>query len=426
VLPFVHVTEEEMRIHVVIALLMGLAAAGKPAAQVLDFAEAMRLAETRSARLAAQRHSVDAAREQIERSRELPDPKLKVGIENLPLTGVDRYRYDRDFMTARRLGWMQEFPNESKRAARGERAARARDVEQAGLAAQGVMLHKEVAMAWFDAHFADRMRTALERLAGQFDLQTGLAATGLARGRLQAVESYALRSAHEQANDRVIEAQRVLARARIALGAWLGDDARRPLGAAPDTSRLLHAREALVEQLARHPSQRVFAEREALAQAEVELARAGKIADWSLEVGYGQRRPYFENQISVQLSIELPMLAERRQDRDIASRLAELERVRAEREDARRMHEAEVRGALADFDSAQRRVERFERILLPLALERRELSLAAYRGARAELAPVLEAERNVTETELAFLQAQAERAKAWATLSFLEGHGETK
>ncbi len=415
-----------MRITVVIAMLIGLVAADEPAAQALDLAEALRLAETRSARLAAQRHSVDAASEQVERSRELPDPKLKVGIENLPLTGVDRYRYDRDFMTARRLGWMQEFPNEAKRSARGERAARARDVEQAGLAAQGVMLRKEVASAWFDAHFAERMRTALERLAGQFDLQTGLAAAGIARGRLQASDSYSLRIAHEQANDRVIEAERVRAKARIALGAWLGDDARRPLGAAPDTARLPHSREALIERLARHPAQRVYDDREALAQAEVELARAGKKADWSVEVGYGQRQPYFENQITLMLAFELPVLAERRQDRDIASRLADVERVRAEREDARRMHEAEVRGWLADFDSAQRRIERFERILLPLALERRELSLAAYRGARAELAPVLEAERNVTETELAFLQAQAERAKAWAAVSFLERHGEAK
>ena len=90
------------------------------------------------------------------------------------------------------------------------------------------------------------------------------------------------------------------------------------------------------------------------------------------------------------------------------------------------MHEAEVRGYLADYDGAQRRIERFERVLLPLARERREFALAAYRGGRGELAPVLEAERGVTETELALVQVLAERAKAWAALSYLDAHGEAK
>jgi len=46
-------------------------------------------------------------------------------------------------------------------------------------------------------------------------------------------------------------------------------------------------------------------------------------------------------------------------------------------------------------------------------------ALAAYRGARGELAQVLEAERVTTETELALVEALAERAKAWASLNYL-------
>jgi outer membrane protein TolC len=83
------------------------------------------------------------------------------------------------------------------------------------------------------------------------------------------------------------------------------------------------------------------------------------------------------------------------------------------------MHEAEVRGWLADFDAATRRIGRFQKILLPLARDRREAALAAYQGGRGELAPVLEAERAITETEIALIQAESERGKAWASLNFL-------
>jgi outer membrane protein TolC len=96
-----------------------------------------------------------------------------------------------------------------------------------------------------------------------------------------------------------------------------------------------------------------------------------------------------------------------------------VEQARAMREEALRMHTAEVRGWLADFDAALRRVERFEGVLLPLARDRRAASLAAYEGGRGEVGGVLEAERAVTETELVLVQALAEQAKAWARLNYL-------
>jgi outer membrane protein TolC len=65
------------------------------------------------------------------------------------------------------------------------------------------------------------------------------------------------------------------------------------------------------------------------------------------------------------------------------------------------------------------RIERFEKLLLPLARDRVAAGLAAYRGGRGELAAVLEARRAETETRLGFLQAQLERARAWAKLNFL-------
>jgi outer membrane protein TolC len=144
-----------------------------------------------------------------------------------------------------------------------------------------------------------------------------------------------------------------------------------------------------------------------------------------LEVGYGVRRPNFDNMLTVMVGFDLPWRASRRQDRDIASRLAEVEQARAMREDTRRLLEAEVRGWLADYDTAERRIERFERFRVPLARERRGAAIAAYQGARAELGPALEAERAVTETELAMVQALADRAKAWANLNYLYPQGNT-
>ena len=397
-----------------------LALATYPAlAQGLSLEEALRLGEINSARLAAQRSLVAATGGQVGRAGELPDPKLRLGIENLPVSGADRFRYDRDFMTSRAIGFTQEFPSAEKREARNLRAERLREVEGASLRAQRVFVQRDVAQAWLDVHYAERMHAELVRLAGQFRLQLDAVASGISRGRQTAADGLVLRQAFEQANDRIIDQERMVARARIALAALLGEDANRPLSAVPDTALLLLPREHLVGQLAEHPQVKLYDEREGLARAEVELARSTRKPDWMLEVGYGQRRPAFDNMLTVMVSFDLPWQAARRQDRDVASRLAEVDQARAMREDARRMHEAEVRGWLADFDSAQRRILRHEQVLRPLARDRAAAALAAYESARGELGGVLEAERSRTEAELALIQSLAERSKAWANLSYL-------
>jgi outer membrane protein TolC len=388
-------------------------------AQPLSLEEALRAADANSPRLAAQRHALASAEQQRARAGELPDPKLKLGIDNLPVSGPDRYRYDRDFMTSRTVGLSQEFPNAAKREARTLRAERMRDVESAAVQASRAALRRDVAAAWLELHFAGRARTALEGVGRQIALQSDAAPSAIARGRQNAADAFMLRQAAEEVNDRVIEQERSMVKARLALTALIGDAAVRPLAEPPDVTRVPQPVEALLERLAEQPQLQVLERREALARAEVDMARSERRTDWMLEFEYGQRRPYFDNMLSVVLSFDLPLRRERRQDRDIASRLAELEQARALQEDARRMREAEVRGWIADLETAERRIGRFERVLLPLARERSAAAQAAYRGGRSELGPVLDAERALAEAQLGLVRMHAERAKAWANLAFL-------
>jgi outer membrane protein, heavy metal efflux system len=398
---------------------IGLAASTPLWAQSLSLADALRSGVAQAPRLAAQRYAVISAGHQIGRAAELPDPRLKLGLENLPVSGTNRFRYDTDFMTQRTVGISQEFPSLAKRAARNSRATKQRDLEDATLAAQGTVLQRDIAVAWLDAYYAEQSHGVLAKLADQFRLQSDLVPPAIARGRQTAAEGFALRTAFEQANDRIIEQDRARTKTRLALAAFIGDDAKRPLGAPPDTVTFAHPFEHLMEKLADHPSLRVFDQREALARAEVDLARSTRERDWNLEVGYSQRRPNFDNMVSVVVAIDLPIAKERRQDLDVASKLAEVELSIAQREDARRMHEAEIRSLHADWATAQKRLQRFASVLLPLANERAQAALAAYRGGRGELGAVLEAQRALTETELARIQAEADRSRAWAGLNYL-------
>src|SRR5262245_30286637 len=82
------------------------ALAATAAAQSLSLEQALHAADAQSPRLTAQRALVRSADHQAARAGELPDPKLRLGIENLPVSGEDAFRYDRDFMTMRSVGLM--------------------------------------------------------------------------------------------------------------------------------------------------------------------------------------------------------------------------------------------------------------------------------------------------------------------------------
>ncbi len=398
-----------------------LAAAPLALAQTapLTLDEAIRLAEARSAKLAAQAAAVGAAREMAARAGELPDPKLVFGIENLPVSGSEAWRTDQDSMTMKRIGVEQGFPNSGKRRALGARAQAESSVESAALSASRLQLQRDVANAWFDLRYAHEEHAALVALVRETALEAETAAAAVTGGRLAPADALAARAAVEQARDRLEMHERSLERARIVLAQLLGSATSRPLGAAPDTARLPIAADELLARVGSHPAVQVSDRQASLARADLSVAGSTKTPDWSLIVSYGQRSPNFSNMVSVLVAIDLPIAAERRQDRDIAAKQALVERARNSAEDARRAAEAEARGFLADWDTAAARVTRYERSILPLSRERVEVALAAYRGGRGTLGSVLEARRAEAEAQMSLAQALAERARAWSAINYL-------
>jgi len=407
-----------------VSLVAVLAFSVARAQDTLSFSEALRLGEKNSLRIEAQRAALAASDALTARAGELPDPKLQLGIENLPADGSDRFRIGTDFMTMRKIGLMQEFPNGEKRRLRGERAARERDLEAAGLAAQRVGVRRDIALAWFDLYFARKSRDAIAELVRDFELQLDTLSAAVSSGKQTSADAIALRGMLENARDRLIEQDRTIARAQYVLAVWLRDSAALPLDSPPDTAKLDHAPQVLIGDMKTHPELRVLDQREALAETDVSLAVNSKRPDWSVQLSYAQRGPEFSNMVSVMVSVDLPWEAAKRQDRDIAAKRLIADQVRAQAEDARRMHEAELFSMYADWQTASKRTERFNALLLPLANDRVQAVLAAYRGGRGELAAVLDARRAATETRLAAVQVESERARAWAKLNFLLPHGD--
>ena len=400
------------------AALIGIAVLPAQAAP-LTLDEALRLAQARSRQLPAQTASATAAREMAAVAGQRPDPTLKAGLNNLPVDGPDRFSLTRDFMTMRSIGVMQEFTREGKLKARTARFEREAEVAEAGRELALANLQRDTATAWLDRHYQERMRDVLVFQRNEARLQIDAAEAAYRGGKGSQADVFAARSGVAQIEDRLAQTQRQIDTATTQLARWIGTPAAEGLGAPPALDAVRWRIEDLDTQLAHHPQIEVLARQEAMAQAEAEVAQANKKPDVSVEVMYSQRGSAYSNMVSVNLSVPLQWDQRNRQDREVAAKLARVEQVRAEREEATRAHVAEARALLQEWRSDRDRLTHYDTALLPLATERTRASLAAYRGASGTLSAMLEARRGEIDTRIERLRLEMDAARRWAQLNYL-------
>lgn len=409
------------RTFLAIALAIG-AAAGAQAqspAPPLTLDQALQAAQARSRQLVAQDAAATAAREMAVAAGQRPDPTFKAGVSNLPVEGADKFSLSRDFMTMRSVGLMQEFTRREKREARASRYEREAEVAQAGRWLALANLQRDTALTWLDRYYGERMRDILVVQRDEAKLQIDAADAAYRAGRGPQADAFAARIAVAQIEDRIADTERQLAISQTQLTRWIGDASARPLSEPTGLDTIRLDLSALDTALEHHPQLELMAKQEEVARAEVDIAKANKRSDWSAEVMYSQRGSAYSNMVSINLSVPLQWGQKDRQDRELAARLAMVDQLRSEREEAARSHVAEAKAMIQEWQSHRRRLVRYDASLLPLSSERTRAAIAAYRGGSGELASVLDARRSEIDTRMERLRLEMEAARLWARLTYL-------
>lgn len=407
-----------------IAFVLGaLTASSALGADVLTLGDAVRLAQDRSRQLGANEAAAAASRQMAAAAGQRPDPTLRAGINNVPVDGPDRFSLTRDFMTMRSIGVMQEFTRGSKLEARSARFEREAEMALASRELALANLQRDTAVAWLDRYYQERMRDVLVSQRDEAKLQIDAADAAYRGGQGSQGDVFAARSAVALIEDRIAQVDRQIASAKTQLARWIGAPAAQALAAPPSLSSVRFRPDDLETLIAHHPDIAVLLKREAVALAEVEVARTNKKADVSVELMYSQRGSAYSNMASINFSIPLQWNQANRQDREVAAKLATVEQVRAEREEATRMHVAEALVMWHEWQSGKERQIRYDNSLIPLAAERTRAGIAAYRGSSGTLSAVLEARRYEIDTRLERLRLEMETARWWAQLNYLTPWG---
>lgn len=403
------------RLAIVLLLLAQSALAAPPA---LTLEEATRLATERAPMLEARRAGIDAAQAEAARAGALPDPLLLVGIDNLPVTGPDAGDFGADDMTMKRVGLRQDIPSRAKREARRTLATRSVEEARALSTAERLSVQRATALAWIDLWATQRELAGLHMLRDQAALAARLAKARVAGGGESPIDALATEAAVLELDNRIEAAVATYSAAQAGLARWIGDAVVGTTSAMPDFDALPVSEAQLLTNADRlGPLLPAGAQVESAAAA-IDVARAEKRPDWSVAASYGQRAGDRSDMLMVEVGIGLPLFARNRQDRGVAAREADYQAALATREDLRRQEIAKLRADIARWNGLKRQVALHESALLPLAHDRSQTALAAYR-AGGDVQSWLKAERDELDVHLSHAEHLGELGRAWAALAYL-------
>jgi cobalt-zinc-cadmium efflux system outer membrane protein len=383
----------------------------------LSLPRAQALAEQSAPMLAARRAALEAAEQMRAPAGELPDPRVTIALENLPISGPMRYSLVREGMTQRTFGWMQDMPNAAKRSARVQAAQARADRERAQLEADRLTVRREVAQAWVMRWSAEARLALFQALEDENRLLLDTLAARLAAGTGMPADATMARQDAVMLADRRDELQRERAQALASLRRWLGDDAALPLAgepAAPEADA-----QALRQGIERHADLQTFDPMLRMAQSDVAEMEAARRGDWAWQVMYSRRGPDFGDMVGFQFTFELPLWSARRQDPQAAARRRDADRIVAERDEMLRRRREEVDLQLAELDELALKAARLRSASIPLAQERVALAMTAYQSARGDLAAVLAARRERAELDLRAIELAARQHALRARLNDL-------
>lgn len=414
--------------HVAIArralLLLALTAAPLPARAELGLAEALRLAQANDPVVAASLARARAHTENAVADGQLPDPKLKTGILNLPTDTLD---IDQEPMTQLRLGIEQAFPPGATLQHRQRQSEWLASAEQAQAEAAAQKLVRDVRDSFLDLYYQEQAEQTVAETRDLFVQLVDITQAHYASGRVSQQDVLHASLELSRLEDRATRIRNAADLQRATLAKWVGAAAMQPVAGEFPELPALPARETLEQGLSRHPLIRAESARLEAQNAAVQVAREQYKPGWSAGLEYNKR--FGDNpdggersdMVSAMVSVELPLFNAGRQDRRLAASIQQASAVQLTRDDRLRELRQMLDTGYANWQRLGERAALYESQLLRESDANTQAALKAYQSGVTEFTALMRARITDLDIRLDLLRIRVDRARAQASLLYLAG-----
>jgi outer membrane protein TolC len=379
---------------------------------------ALQIATSRSSSIQAAQASVRGDSDVVVKAGQLPNPTLKLSVEDLPINGSQAFTIGQDNFTMRGVGIQQEWVSADKRRLRTALANRTVDQDRSTYLEKVAEVRRQTAMAWLNAIYAKKSVALNQALVDHLsqELTAKQASYRGAKGAAADVAQASLTLGN--ARDALIDAQQDEKTALIELSRWTAAGNVLEVAGTPPAPES-QVSSLSVDELAQvQPA--LIAARSAisLADAGADVARSNRNPNWTWGLTYFKRGGNFSDYVSFGVSIPLPINRRNLEDRDFEQKSEMGTQARLTYEDTERQVVANIRSLAAKLASGRERLANLRQTVLPAAEQKLELANAAYRSGSGTLADAFEARHMQLETELQVLNLERQVSLIWAQLEY--------
>ena len=353
---------------------------------------------------------------------QLPDPKLSLGLFNLPL---DNFDLNDNPTTQLRAGVRQTFP-------RGDTLTLKRtlaDAEATAIRASADnylrSVTREVRETWLEIFYHSAAGQIIAQSRNLFEQLVDITESHYGGGRVTQQDVLQAQIELIRLDDRATQTLATEEQHRAQLAKWIGEAAHRPLSQTLPTLSPLPSRADLETSLEQHPLIIADSARIQGANDAINIARAQYKPEWSLGMEY--RKRFGDNpdgsdradMMAIMATVDLPLFTEKRQDQRVLASLRQADAAALTRDDSVRQLRATLEQEYSSVTRLSERQSLYQSGLLPNTVANADAALSAYQSGLSEFTAVMRARITAFNVRLESLRIEVDRAQSHARLLYL-------
>jgi len=357
-------------------------------------------------------------------SEALPDPQLKLGFANLP---TDSFNLGQEPMTQAVIGVRQMFPRGHTRSLSSARINESVARSEAEAEDRKHMVLLAVREEFIRIYLHQQRQKILQGSQVVFADLAEITRDYYATGRAHQQDVVQAQLELSKVEERLVRIRQQEQEARARLAERIGAEAYRELDAQwPHIAQPEHAQQ-IISKLVEHPRLRAWQHEIAKAKTSEEIARQAYKPGFAVDLAYGGRggqNPDGSDRtdfLSVFVTMDIPLFTKNRQDRVLASSIADTSATQYARDDIYRSMKARVDQNIASLAREQERLALYEEHLLPQAAYNAETAFEDYQDAVDDLTTLMRARIGEYELKLSHAALLADEIITRARLLYLQG-----
>ncbi len=356
---------------------------------------------------------------------ELKDPKLQVGLLNLP---TDSFEFDQENMTQFKVSYIQEFPSGDSRDIKREKAiSQSRGFKHQSEDRKRQVL-TQVRLAYLETLYWEQARETVTQNRQLVSQLSEFVESQFSVGRTNQFDFITVQQRISKLDDRLTQIDQNISAERYRLSEWIGEElSQMPLvGEYSGLGARLqkHLDSDLIDQtIAGHPRIKEINNQIDVGRKNLKLARESEKPGWALNVSYayrddapdGTERADF---VSATVTLDLPLFGDNRQQKRQNAQQYDIQASQSQRDALLRKMRSDVLRIITNLDLLGQRDTLFSETLIPQATQRSEAALHTYQSGGGSFADVMQAYLDALNLQLEQKRIQIDKLKTRARLLY--------